>query len=80
MKPCNINPSKNQTKTIKDEVADIKSKLWDVIYHPVTFVESKEEVLKGCRVKACLLQNGKYAYSLGLPIFGQFHYSTWYTL
>ena len=80
MKLCNINPTKSQTSILSKDVQDIKSKLWDVIHHPVSFVEPKAVVLKKCTVKACLLKNGGYAYALGLPIFGQFHYSNWYTL
>ena len=80
MKYCPINPAKSQTKIVKIECDDIKLKLWEVIEHPVTFVEPKEEVIKECRLRSIQLKSGRYAYSLGLPVFGIMYYSQWYTL
>ena len=81
MKMIHINPNKSQTKTVKETANDIKLAIWEAWNnHPVTFVEPKEVVIEGCRLKCIGLTNGKYAYCLGLPIFGTFHYSPWYTV
>ena len=41
---------------------------------------AKEVVIKECRLRSIQLKSGKFAYSLGLPVFGIMYYSQWYTL
>tara|TARA_R100001440_G_scaffold20057_3_gene33722 strand:- start:1188 stop:1433 length:246 start_codon:yes stop_codon:yes gene_type:complete len=76
MEIININPSKSQTKEIKND--EVRASLWAncVDSLPVIF-NNPDKVCNASKLQSVLFSDGTHAYRLKVPVFGGWHFTYW---
>ena len=77
MKIININPTKSQTRNIKNN--EVRATLWGACVDslPVEFT-NPDKVCNASKLQSVRFTDGAQAYRLKVPVFGGWYYTHWY--